>query len=148
MEVSSEAEREASDRRAGLLHAVACLVFAYLPLSVQAITLPALSKAWKQWAQDQGAKERALEEVAKNDELEIPHPVRYNAWTRIAVNVPSWAVKQLYKLLPALSDERKRRLQLSTSRRSTGFEGVVSATTLATSRACARRRRAAVSSRC
>jgi hypothetical protein len=72
MDVSSEAEREASDRRAGLLHAVAALVFAYLPLSVQAITLPALSKAWKQWAQDERAKERALEQgksVALKDEI-------------------------------------------------------------------------------
>jgi hypothetical protein len=45
----------ASDRRAGLLHAISALVFAYLPLSVQAITLPALSKAWKRWAQEQRA---------------------------------------------------------------------------------------------
>ena len=37
----------ADSRRDGELHTVADLVFRYLPLGVQAITLPALSKAWK-----------------------------------------------------------------------------------------------------
>jgi hypothetical protein len=111
MEVSSEAEREASDRRAGLLHAVATLVFAYLPLSVQAITLLALSKAWKQWADEQGAKERALEEVAKNDELEVW--IHGRGWSPIGVCVPLWAAQQQRDL----SDDLKRRLQLRAAAR-------------------------------
>ena len=39
-----QAAREASEARESLLDTIAALVFAYLPLSVQAITLPALSK--------------------------------------------------------------------------------------------------------
>jgi hypothetical protein len=42
------AAREASDR----LHAVAAVVFTYLPLSIQAIAVPALSKAWKRWTEE------------------------------------------------------------------------------------------------
>ena len=46
---------------AGSLTTLSPCVFPLLPLSIQAILVPALSKAWKQWAQDQGAKEHALE---------------------------------------------------------------------------------------
>jgi hypothetical protein len=96
------AAREASDRRSGLMNAVASLVFAYLPLSVQAITLPALSKAWKQWAEEQGAKERALEEakIAAID-WKADYAVFY---------VPAWAAQQHPQQL--LLDAHKRRFQL------------------------------------
>ena len=49
LEVSG-ANEEDSERRKGLrsmLHIIFQLVFCYLPLSVQAITLAALSKAWR-----------------------------------------------------------------------------------------------------
>ena len=48
------AAMEASEARESLLDTISALVFASLPLSVQAITLPALNKAWKQWAQGAG----------------------------------------------------------------------------------------------
>jgi hypothetical protein len=99
------AAREAGDRRAGLLHAVASLVFAYMPLSVQAITLPALSKVWKQWAGESRAKERTLEE-AKSDVLEIWAP---GGWFRMTSCVPFWAAQQQQR---DLSDVQKRRFQL------------------------------------
>ena len=59
------AAREPSATRESLLETVAALVFLYLPLSIQVITLPALSKAWKQWAHDQSAKERTLEQAER-----------------------------------------------------------------------------------
>ena len=59
---AAEQACDEGDQQTGLLHTVALLVFAYLPLSIQAIAVPALSKAWKRWAQEeQRAKERALE---------------------------------------------------------------------------------------
>jgi hypothetical protein len=71
MRTRRQAAREAGQAREGLLDTVAALVFAYLPLSVQALALPALSKAWKQWAQENRAQERALEEAATSDVCEI-----------------------------------------------------------------------------
>ena len=56
MPLSALAARGASDRHAGLLDTLAALVFDFLPLNVQAIALPALSKAWKQWAEEQRAR--------------------------------------------------------------------------------------------
>ena len=58
---SEQAAREADEQRARELHIVTALVLAALPLSIQAITVPVLGKAWKQWAEEQRAKERALE---------------------------------------------------------------------------------------
>ena len=103
-----KASREANDRRASLLHTVAALVFAYLPLSVQAITLPALSKAWKQWArEEQRAKERALEEVESE---ERPDKIWTGShYTSLLIYAPLWAAQSSQ---PPLSDERKRRFQV------------------------------------
>ena len=56
----SQADPQASQARESLLHTVAALVFAYLPLSIQAISVPALNKAWKHWAEDGRVKRRAL----------------------------------------------------------------------------------------
>ena len=67
---------------------------------MQAITLPALSKAWKEWAEDQGAKKRALEQV-KSEE--------YKIWTGSSYvdifHVPLWVAQRR-------SHEQKRRFQL------------------------------------
>ena len=90
----SASDKEASDddRRAALLHVFLYLplVFLYLPLSIQAITVPALSKAWKQRAEEQRAKERALEE-AKRDEYKI-----WTGWSTASIltYVPLWAAQQ------------------------------------------------------
>ena len=83
-----QAAREASEARESLLHTIAALVFACLPLSVQAITLPALSKAWKQWAQDERAKELALEQAER---------VMFGGPERMALRifyVPPWLAQQ------------------------------------------------------
>ena len=87
---TGDPEEATNDRRAGLLHTVAALVFACLPLSIQAITVPALSKAWKQRAEEQRAKERALEE-AKRDEYKI-----WTGWSTASIltYVPLWAAQQ------------------------------------------------------
>ena len=82
-ELSAQAAREA---RESLLDTIAALVFVCLPLSVQAITLPALSQASKQWAEEQRAKKRALEE-AKNVEIGW-EPLFDSFW------VPLWAAQQ------------------------------------------------------
>ena len=97
------AAREATQARDSLLDIIEALVFAFLPLSVQAITLPALSKAWKQWAQDQRAKERVLEqaECAK-------YITQYGSAYLAIIYVPLWLAQQQRPL----SYERKRRLQL------------------------------------
>ena len=97
-----KAAQEASTARDSLLHTVAALVFAYLPLSVQAITLPALSKAWKEWAEEQRAKARALEQAEYFD---------YNVRGRKIIKlfyVPLWVVQQHR----GLSEQQKRRFQL------------------------------------
>ena len=60
-----EDAQAAAERRAGQMHTVAELVFRSLPLSIQAIAVPALSKGWKQWAREQHAKERALEQAER-----------------------------------------------------------------------------------
>ena len=78
-----QAAREASEARESLLDTIAALVFAYLPLSAQAITLPALSKAWKQ-----GAQERTLEE-ANSDEYKVQ--MTAVSTTSILIHVPLWA---------------------------------------------------------
>ena len=79
---------------------VTAVVFACLPLSVQAITLPALSKAWKQWAQEElRAEERTLEQVERV----------WHGWGGRYFNslyVPLWAAQQHQ---PGLSDAQKRR---------------------------------------
>ena len=87
------------------IYTVASLVFLCLPLHIQAIALPALSKAWKQWAQEGRAKERALEQAER---LEY-----YSQENRIDIaifDVPLWAVQQQRQ--QPLSDEQKRRFQL------------------------------------
>ena len=92
----------ADGHESSLLNTVADLVFRYLPLGVQAIALPALSKAWKQWAPDERAKERALQQR-----------VRYEITPRtielLGFDVPLWAAQQLQQ---QLSDGQKRRFQL------------------------------------
>jgi hypothetical protein len=98
----SLAAPEASGRRAGLLHTVAALVFAYLPLSVQAITLPALSKAWKRWAEEQRAKERALEAAERFWRFITNDAIK-------AFYVPLWAARHHPR---PLSNKQKRRFQL------------------------------------
>jgi hypothetical protein len=47
------------------LQTIAELVFPHLPLIVQAVTLTAVSKAWKEWSDGQDATERALEEAER-----------------------------------------------------------------------------------
>jgi hypothetical protein len=94
--------REASAARESLLGTIAALVFAYLPLSVQAIT--ALSKAWKQWAEEQRAKERALETAESFDQ----EASGFIAADSKIFYVPLWAAQQQQQL----SDEQKRRFQL------------------------------------
>ena len=74
------------------------LVFAYLPLSIQAITVPAVGKGWKQRAEEQRAKERTLEQAERFDTDLI---------LKISFYVPLWAAQQR----PGLSDEQKRRFQ-------------------------------------
>jgi hypothetical protein len=89
-------------RRDGELDTVADLVFPHLPPGVQAITLPALSKAWKQWAEDHGAKERALQEVKSWRLQFIPN-----------MYVPLWAAQQQQQQQQQqLSYQQKRRFQL------------------------------------
>ena len=86
---SSEEEEERD------LHTVAGLVFLRLPLSVQAITLPALSK-WQQWARDQHAKERTLQEA----EREWPVRLSFTILKKIAMfHVPLWAAQQRQRSL-------------------------------------------------
>jgi hypothetical protein len=81
------------------------LVFAFLPLSIQAITLPALSKAWKQWAEEHRAKERALEQ-AKGVDLYDPDA---DTDTDIEIfDVPLRLAQRQHDL----TDEEKRRFQL------------------------------------
>ena len=59
---SSSARGSAQPRsREELIRGLALQIFPLLPLSIQAITVPVLGKAWKQWAEEQRAKERALE---------------------------------------------------------------------------------------
>ena len=103
---AEQAAREASEARESLLDTIAALVFACLPLSVQAITLPALSKAWKQWVQ--GAKERALQ-AAKNDEFKLSTGFSHAS---TLTYVPLWAAQSQY-----LSDEQKRRFRRARRRR-------------------------------
>ena len=78
----------AENERRSLLHTLASLIFAYLPLSIQAITLPALSKAWKQWAQDERAKERALEQAERVECCAL-----YACFDLTVFCVPLWAAK-------------------------------------------------------
>ena len=99
-------EQEADDRqREDLLDTLAALVFAYLSLSVQAITLPALSKAWKQWAQEKRAKERTLEQAEQAEGLTR---VEYDeGYDTLVFYVPLWAAQQ-----QQLSDEQTQIFQL------------------------------------
>ena len=99
---SNPPSRTRDDECASQLHTLACLVLAYLPLSVQAITVRALSKAWKQWAER--AKERALEE-AKSVERKF---WTGSSSTSFLIYVPLWAAQQQR----GLSDAKKRRFQL------------------------------------
>jgi hypothetical protein len=101
-----QAAREATQARESLLDTIAALVFAYLPLSVQAITLPALSKAWKRWAQDERAKERALEQAEHAHVFGRVIPM---------FHVPLWAAQQRQQQ-QRLSDDAKRRFQLQAAR--------------------------------
>ena len=97
-------EREGDDYDGNnMLATIYDLVFAHLPLSVQAITLPALNKALREWAEEQRAKERALEEapVVKIKKLSIA-----------IFDVPLWAAQQRQRREPQLSDDEKRRFQL------------------------------------
>jgi hypothetical protein len=85
-----QAAAEANEARSSLLDTIAALVFAYLPLSVQAITLPALSKAWKGWAQeDQRANERTL---AKAERLRYLNEDGSDSTS--VFYVPLWAAQQ------------------------------------------------------
>jgi hypothetical protein len=95
-------EGDDDDRQTGLLHTMALLVFPLLPLSIQAIAVPALSKAWKQWAQEeQRAKERALEAAER-----VKYKTAAWAWSSyVDVDVPLWVVQQH----PGLTLEQRRR---------------------------------------
>ena len=95
---AAAAAEEQGDAK-GDLDTIAQLVFPLLPLSVQALTLPALSKAWEEWAEEQRAKERALQEAEPVDS------------TLSVFNVPLWAA-QARQQQGQLSDEQKRRFQL------------------------------------
>ena len=95
--------QEPSEARESLLHTIAELVFLYLPLSAQAITLPALSKGWQQWAREREAKERALQQAER---------VSIGLWPSfLSFWVPLWAAQQRQQA-QQLSDEQKRRFQL------------------------------------
>ena len=107
---NQSAAREDSEQRASLLPTVCDLVFVCLPLSVQAITVPALSKAWKRWAEEQRAKERLLEQAERV--AYTPHQ-GYDTYRKI--HVPLWAALQH----PGLSLQQRQR-----------FGGVVTKTTL------------------
>ena len=96
-----DAARRASEARDSLIDTIAALVFVYLPLTVQAITLPALSKAWKQWAIEQRAKERALEAAR------APGQHDRTIFDREIFYVPLWAAQR-----QQLSVVQKRRFQL------------------------------------
>ena len=99
---------EAGEARHSLLHTIVELVFVCLPLSVQAITLPALSKAWQKWAQDQRAKERALEQ-AKDDMWCDDDPQEDDGVMHVVMfDVPLWLAQRQHDL----SDAQKRRFQL------------------------------------
>ena len=101
---SSQGGTEAHSRDS-LLHIIAALVFACLPLSVQAITLPVLSKAWKQRAQEeQRAKERTLEQAERLDCCGLG--------TYFSFYVPLWAAQQQERRQRGLSAAQKRRFQL------------------------------------
>ena len=52
---ASEATAEEID-----LHSIAELVFLHLTPSIEAITVPVLSKWWHEWAEEEEAVERAL----------------------------------------------------------------------------------------
>lgn len=81
MRPTAERDDEADYEYDGsMLATISDLVFRHLPLSVQAITLPALSKASRQWAEEQRVQERALEEAESVDD----------SWGTI-VYVPLWA---------------------------------------------------------
>ena len=95
-----QAAREAGQAREGLLDTIAALVFAVLPLSIQAITLPALSKSWKKWAIDERVKERALEQASER--------VRICDQRVTLFQVPLWAAKRQ----PGLSRRKQLLFQL------------------------------------
>jgi hypothetical protein len=99
---AAEQARDEGDRT-GLLHTVALLVFPLLPLSIQAIAVPALSKAWKQWSQEeQRAKERALEAAKR-----VQYKTKFLQWSSyVNVEVPLWAAQQH----PGLTLEQRRGL--------------------------------------
>ena len=97
----ARAAQEASEAHDSELNTVSELLLPYLPLSVQAITLPALNKAWKQFAIDARAKERALEQAVLAYRGEH-HVVKL-------FEVPAWAAQQQQQ---RLSVEQKRRFQL------------------------------------
>jgi hypothetical protein len=102
---------EGDDEREKQLHTIAGFVLPHLPLSVQAITLPALSKAWKQWAEEQRAKERALVEAKSGqDSLRVSVMFQLTGMYPFSINpyAPLWAAQQQGKL----SDEQRRRFQL------------------------------------
>ena len=103
------AEEEEEERD---LHTLAQLIFPHLPLSVQAITLPALSKAWKQWAQEQRAKERTLEGAETVGFLGLGDVFMFF--------VPLWAAQR-----QQLSEWQKRRAQLAAAAHGSAVCGVV-----------------------
>ena len=101
MQHDDNAARAAVDRES-LLHTVAELVFRCLPLSIQAIAVPALSKGWQQWEQEEPARERTLQEAER-----VWFPGLRDSV--VVFPVPLWAAQQKQ---PTLSDDEKRRFQL------------------------------------
>ena len=94
---------QACDEANEPLNGVAAMVFTHLPLSSQAITLPALSKAWREWKVIHRIKERAMKE-AKCDARQIE--AIFGSF--LYFYVPLWAAQQQRDL----SDDQKRRFQL------------------------------------
>ena len=91
MASSGESADEARHRRESQMSTLPDLVFPFLPLSVQAITLPALSKAWKKWAIKERAKERALEQAERQRMETYSNFANTNL---IFFYVPLWAAQR------------------------------------------------------
>ena len=62
-----QSTQDDDDRRASMIDTIAELDFVLLPLSVQALTRPALSKAWAKWAEEHDVRRRALERKCDDD---------------------------------------------------------------------------------
>ena len=89
--------REDDDRLASMMDTVVDLMFSCLPLSVQARTAPLLSKQWKEWAEEQRLKERALEQAKREAGEDF----------MLMLDVPLWVAQQQPQ--PGLSAAQKRR---------------------------------------